>query len=160
MRAPVIRPSPAATGVLAAIVALVLPAAASPEAVTIQANPAHTGFVPSGGPTLPLTRRWSARLDGHVWYPVIGDGKAFVVTAFPLPRGPRVVALALRDGRRLWSRELGSPALPSGAALAYADGRLIVTRNIYGGDPGEGAMLALSAADGRLLWKTDELTLF
>jgi outer membrane protein assembly factor BamB len=144
----------------AIVAALALPATARPEAVTIQANPAHTGFVASGGPAPPLTRRWTARLDGAVGYPVIGDGKAFIVTTFPLPRGPRVVALSLRDGRRLWSRELGAPSLPSSAALAYDAGRLIVTRNVYGGDPEEGAMLALSAENGDALWETDDLTLF
>ncbi|HEX2084126.1 MAG TPA: PQQ-binding-like beta-propeller repeat protein, partial [Solirubrobacteraceae bacterium] len=148
----------AAAGALAATVALALPAPARPEAVTIQANAAHTGFVAGGGPALPLTRRWTAPLDHRVGYPVIGDGKAFVVTGPPLDYRHRVVALSLRDGRRLWSRELGDVA-PRGAAPAYADGRVIVTRDLYGGDPNEGAMLALSSADGSVLWRTRDLTL-
>ena len=147
----------AAASVLAALAAT---PAAHGEAVTLQADPQHTGFVERGGPAPPLRRVWTARLDDRVGYAVVGDGKAFVVTAPADGARPRVVALRLRDGRQVWSRDLSGEALPHAAALAYDAGRLFVTRDVYP-EARQSAMLALAPADGRVLWETgDRLTLF
>ncbi len=59
----------------------------------------------------------------------------------------RVTALSARTGRTIWSRELGPL---SGCGLhAYDGGRLFVTYDHYT----NGGLEALSAADGRTLWR-------
>lgn len=117
------------------------------EAVTFQADAQHSGFVERGGPAPPLRRRWVARLDDAVSYPVAGDGRVFVVTHGRWIGRPRVVALSARDGRILWQR----PTVTS-ATLAYDAGRLFVLRaNAY---TELTSLLALSPDDGRVLWES------
>jgi outer membrane protein assembly factor BamB len=146
--------------VLALLALLAAAPSAHAAAVTVQADAQHSGYVERGGPRLPLSRAWVAPLEHRVGYPVIAEGKAFVVTAPRLGHAPRVVALSLRDGRRVWERDLSGETLPSDAAIAYDAGRLFVTRDVYY-EPRDSAMLALSPADGRVLWETGEnLSLF
>ena len=155
------RPPVGALCAAAALLALLLaPATATGAAVALQADAQHSGNAGGGGPALPLRRAWTAKLDYRVGYPVVAEGKAFVVTAPRVRQAPRVVALDLRTGRRVWQRDLSGETLPRSAALAYDAGRLFVTRNISS-EPRESAMFALSPADGRTLWETGRnLTLF
>jgi outer membrane protein assembly factor BamB len=136
-------------------VALLASAFAAPPAraaaVTFQADPAHTGNAGEAGLRLPLRRAWALRLPGRVSYPVIAGGRAFVVRTRPRLKGSEVVAVALGSGRVLWRRDLGVEA--DSADLAYGEGRVVVARESYY-DPGDpSAVLALAAADGRVLWE-------
>jgi outer membrane protein assembly factor BamB len=143
------------------VLSLAVAPPAHAAAVTLQADPQHSGFVAGGRPKPPLRRRWIAPLDDKVGYPVVAGGMAFVVTAPYTPFHPRVgvVALSLATGRRVWHRDLSSPDPAYGAALAVDNGRLFVTRDIYT-RPQDGALIALSPIDGHTLWQTTELTLF
>lgn len=79
--------------------------------------------------------------------PVIADGKVFVIDA-----EARVSAFDARTGARLWQAsarpedEGGDPAHSGG--ISYAEGKL------YAGT-GFAQVLALSAADGKVLWRTN-----
>ena len=162
MSAPLVRRVAAAVATLATTAGLAGPAAerARAEAVSVQADVQHSGHVERGGPSLPLRRAWTARVDGGIGYPVIAEGKAFVVTTPRTADGPVVVAFSLRTGKRLWTRSVAGPADPHTAALGYEAGRLIVTLDVYY-EPTQSAMLALAPADGQVLWETgDRLSLF
>jgi outer membrane protein assembly factor BamB len=124
--------------------ALVPAPRAAGQATTFQADPAHTGFV-RGGPAPPLRRAWTHRLPGRSSYPVIADGKVFVVAGKAHNRGAQVLALSARSGRRVWRQDLGSYG---GGTPAYDQGRLFVSRGTSAG------LQAFAAADGRLLWQT------
>jgi outer membrane protein assembly factor BamB len=130
------------------------------DALTFQANAQHTGFVP-GGLAANARRRWAAKLDGGVGYPVVAAGKVFVATQSSNPFFPavHVVALSLANGKRVWQRELTSPNRLHDAALAVDGERVFVTRDAYT-DPEDGALIALSAVDGHTLWQTTQLSLF
>jgi outer membrane protein assembly factor BamB len=137
---------------LFAAVPLVGAAPAAADAVTHQANAAHTGQASVPGLDPPLRRAWSRRFPDVISYPVIGGGRVFV-TAFTRARdgstqSSEVVALSLRSGRVLWRRPLG---LGAGGQLGLEGGRLFVTRGGY--EPP--ALEALSVADGRTLWSKD-----
>jgi outer membrane protein assembly factor BamB len=135
-------------------------APAHADATTFQANAQHTGFVP-GGLAPNARRRWTAKLEAGVGYPVVAGDRVFVATRPANPFFPRlhVVALSLATGHRLWQRDLTSPHPVRTAALAVDGDRVIVTRNAYT-NPEDGALLALAAGDGHTLWQTSELTLF
>jgi outer membrane protein assembly factor BamB len=120
---------------------------AGAQATAFQADPAHTGFVPRGGPSPPLRRAWTHRLPAQSSYPVIAEGKVFVVAGKAHGRGAQVLALSARTGRRVWRRDLGRYG---GGNPAYDQGRLYVVR----GTPLDNGLRAFSAADGRLLWQT------
>lgn len=120
------------------------------DAVAFQANPAHTGDAGDPGLRLPLRRAWSARLPGHLSFPVVADGRVFVVRDPPNPNaGPEVVALSVASGAVRWRVALGAEAADAG--LGYGGGRLVVARESYFDD--HSAVLALDPADGRVLWE-------
>ena len=126
------------------------PARAAGQAVTVQADPAHTGNAGAAGLRQPLRRAWARRLPGRLSYPVVGAGRVFVVRERPRQAGTEVVALGLRSGRVLWRRDLGRDA--SSGDVAFGGGRVVVTRESWY-DPGDpSAVLALSPSNGRLLW--------
>ncbi len=95
----------------------------------------------------------------RVWSVDIGTGssKDRRLLAAPIVVGDRIYAMdvdfrvsafAVKDGRRIWSFE---PEIPEededtfGGGLAYDGGRIYVTT-------GYGALLAIDAAEGRLVW--------
>jgi outer membrane protein assembly factor BamB len=126
--------------------------AASGDAVTHQADAVHSGRALVKGLEPPLHRAWSRSFPDVVSYPVIGDGRVFVV-AFTRPpdgasRDTELVAMSLRDGHLLWRKPLG---LGVGGQLGLENDRLFVTRGGYEA-PG---LEALSAADGHTLWRYD-----
>ena len=125
------------------------------QAVTYQADAQHDGFVPeSVAPG--ARRRWVAKLDPRVGYPVVAGDRVFVASApmDPVRGGVRVVALSLASGRRLWQRDLGAAADSIYTAALATDGeRVYVTRDVWG-EPQPGALIALALADGHTLWQT------
>src|SRR5687768_12668892 len=126
------------------------PTAASGPSTSFQADPAHTGFVSEPGLSPPLRRAWTQRFPAEMSYPIIAEGKVFVTAAKPHGRGSQVFALSARTGRIRWRVDLGSRG---GADAAYDDGRLYVSRPNHPDFPARSSLLALSAADGRVLWE-------
>ena len=123
---------------------------AAGDAVTHQADAAHTGHARVPGLNPPLERVWTRRFPYVVSYPVIGDGRVFVVaftaTADGNTLSSELVALARRNGRVLWRRPLG---LGVGGQLGLEGERVFVTRGGYESP----AVEAFAAADGRSLWR-------
>jgi outer membrane protein assembly factor BamB len=140
-----------------ALVALALAALAAPPparsaAVAFQANPAHTGDAGDVGLRLPLRRAWGVKLPGRLSFPVAADGRVFVVRHRPrLRSGTEVVAMSIATGRVLWRRDLGADT--DTATLGYGAGRVVVARESYADYDEPSAVLALGAADGRVLWE-------
>jgi outer membrane protein assembly factor BamB len=136
---------------VALLFAIGLAADARGQAVSIQADAAHTGNAAGALLHPPLRRAWSRSLPGRVSYPVVADGRAFVIRQRPWPTGSEVVALAIRTGRVLWRHDLGAEATAGGVAVG--GGKVVVTRESYY-DPGDpSGVLALAPADGRVLWE-------
>jgi outer membrane protein assembly factor BamB len=123
------------------------------QAVTFQADAAHTGHARGVDLRGSLRRAWTRKLPGRVSYPVVAGGRVFVVRRRPELQGSEVVALALSTGKVLWRFELGKDALS--AALAFGGGRLIVTRQSWYDEGDPSAVLALAPADGSVLWQRD-----
>jgi outer membrane protein assembly factor BamB len=83
------------------------------ESVAYQINSAHSGYAPFGLPlAFPSSPTWSVKLGGAASYPVIADGKVFVLTAgSPLSTngyGTQLYALDLATGSTVW----GPVAIP------------------------------------------------
>jgi outer membrane protein assembly factor BamB len=136
---------------VAVLAALVVATDAHGQAVSIQADAAHTGNAIGAGLRPPLRRAWSRSLPGRISYPVVADGRVFVIRQRPWPRGSEVVALTTRTGRVLWRHDLGRDAAAGGVGVG--SGKVVVTRQSYY-DPGDpSGVLALAPADGRVLWE-------
>lgn len=127
----------------AAVLASTTPASPSlpvgPPAPTFQGNTAHTGasterFAP------PLRMRWARTLPGKVFFPVIAQGRVFVVSNERALM--RLDAFDLNTGRRLWFRTLSGGGL---STVGYGSGRLFaVTQNC--------TVLSLDPATGGTRW--------
>lgn len=170
--------------VLALVGAMPAPAAASAadEVATFQANPAHDGFSRAVGPTVPLALDWKRELGERVSYPLVADGRVFVVaTGIDDGTGPlygaTLYALDVTSGETLWSRWVPDMSSPT-----YDSGRVIISSAPFGYfytgvyDAATGKILAVSdrgsgpapvasngrvfgehgaidVSDGRLLWE-------
>jgi outer membrane protein assembly factor BamB len=120
-----------AVAAVAALVVLAVPSSAGSvlpaqtTATTFQGGPAHTGSSPETF-SPPLQVRWSRQTPGKVSYPVVAEGRVFVVSE----EGSglrRLRAFDLGTGRLLWLRTLSLGEAPK---LAYGAGRLFaVTSN-------------------------------
>jgi outer membrane protein assembly factor BamB len=117
---------------LAALVACLVAApgvAQAGDATTFQLNPAHTGYSPDSlGGSLQL--RWSVELGRQVSYPLIAEGKVFVIVqGVPVPGAPYpvyvVFALDQATGAVIWKRPLAEPG-EDPSPLAYDAGRIFV----------------------------------
>lgn len=113
-----------------------------------QIDPAHAGA--TTGLTGPLAKRWEVDLGGtrdhhssEVSYPLVADGRAFVVIDEGPSYGPDLVAVDLADGSTLWRVELGG-VYYRGAATLGSDAVFAVN--------GDGVVRAFEPATGRLLW--------
>jgi outer membrane protein assembly factor BamB len=99
-------------------------------AVGVHIDPAHAGraTVASGHPMFPSASAWVTTLNNNVSYPVIADGKVFVLTDGVLTAGTgrSLYALDETTGNVVW----GPVSLPFGsftyAAHAYDHGRVFV----------------------------------
>ena len=104
------------------------------QAVTYQINPAHTGSqFGTIGP--PLTQRWSRDLGTSVSYPLIADGKVFVVA------GTMLHALNGATGATVW----GPVDLGFYPSLAYSSGRVFAINH-------GGLLRAFDATNGTQVW--------
>jgi outer membrane protein assembly factor BamB len=125
--------------------------AAVDEAVTYQINPVHTGAHNTKGLKPPLSILWSVDLNATVSYPLVAEGKVFVIAGDSNSNNDSLYALDAATGNTLW----GPVVIPNGAywwaAAAYDNGTIFVVPDTS--DPfGAGAMFAYEAATGSLLW--------
>lgn len=126
-----------------------LPAGPPTASTAFQGDHTHAGFLTLGSaPVFPLANRWSATFSGKVSYPVVADGRVFVVVDKGVGPGgvlgSSVLALDVNTGATLWGPVEHSSAY-RWAAHAYANGRLFVIT-------ASGLLRALDAATGAEIW--------
>ncbi|MBX5462052.1 MAG: PQQ-like beta-propeller repeat protein [Steroidobacteraceae bacterium] len=125
------------------------PTPATSQAVGFHIDPAHAGHatLATGQPVFPTTSTWTTTLNNKVSYPVIAEGKVFVLTDGVLETGTgrSLYALNETDGSIAW----GPITLPfssfSYAAHAYDHGRIFTIDF-------DGRLTAYNAANGAIVW--------
>lgn len=127
-----------------------LPTTPPSASTTFQVDHTHAGFLTLGtAPAVPLTNRWTTSFTGKVSYPVVADGRVFVVVdRGPAPDGgvlgSSIHALDVNTGATLWG-PIDHTSNLRWAAHTYANGRLFVIT-------GSGLLRALDAATGAVIW--------
>jgi outer membrane protein assembly factor BamB len=120
-------------------------------AVTYQINARHTGEIGTPGLIPPLQIKWSVDLGATVSYPLIAEGKVFVIAGPNSSAQVNLYALDASSGSILW----GPVLIPEGAywwaAAAYDNGMVFVVPNTTSGFS-NGELLAYRTSDGSLLW--------
>ena len=119
------------------------------QAVAYQIDPAHTGSQ-SDGPTPPLVQRWSRELGtsiSTISYPLIAEGKVFVLVDNGIDYGTNLYALDAATGATVWGPFQDKFANYSFAGLAYEAGRVFVLNF-------DGFLRAFNAASGAIIWET------
>ncbi len=126
------------------------PAAPSDVASAFQVNPARDGHVDGDFLDGDLHEAWSHSLGPRISYPLIADGRIFVIEYDSAAEGGwqlRGRSIGSRDDRcgvsRSRSRIEGSA---DKMALAYSDGRVFVVTP-------DSVALGFDASDGRQLWR-------
>ena len=114
------------------------------EAVTQQITTEHDGFASGGSlDAPPLAQRWSQKLGDSLGYPLIAQGKVFVVGTEVAPdfsSASTLYGLDPLDGHVVWSRPTGR-----GTFIAYDAGRIFALDAL-------GTVTAVDAATGVTLW--------
>lgn len=123
--------------------------AQSDLAVTYQINAHHTGAIST--PTLvpPLKTKWSVDLGASVSYPLIAEGKVFVIAG--AIGQVNLYALDASTGSTLWGPVLIPEGAYGWAAAAYDNGTVYVVPNTLPG-LSNGELIAYSSANGNELW--------
>jgi len=120
-------------------------------AVTYQINPRHTGAISTPSLLPPLRTKWSVDLGGTVSYPLIAEGKVFVIAGPDSGGLVNLYALDASSGNILW----GPVGIPQGAywwaAAAYDNGAVYVVPNTTPGFS-NGELIAYDAGSGNELW--------
>ena len=119
-------------------------------ALTYQINTTHTGALQTSGINPPLTVKWSVSLPaGTASYPIVVNGKVFVIGFGSPTVAPTLYALDARSGSTIWSQPV--PAGYGGwVGAAYESGNLFVVPE--SAPNVTGAMFAFRATDGTQLW--------
>ena len=104
------------------------------ESVAYQLNTLHNGALSSGTRTLPRHIKWTANFSNNTSYPLIAEGRVFVLT------GSSVVAVEANSGQLIWT----APA-PGAFGIAYDRGKLFTIT-------GSGLLSGYDGANGLLLW--------
>jgi outer membrane protein assembly factor BamB len=115
------------------------------QMTTFQGNPSHDGVVRDSALTGELELLWTEELGHPISYPVIADGRVFVLRRGQDLNGTVLHALGAPGGESLWERPIGGST--NWAALTYEAGRLFVLNH-------DGVLLALNASDGATEWTT------
>lgn len=117
------------------------------QAVAYHIDPAHTGRAVFGTPLVfPESPTWTLTFAGNVSYPLIAEGKVFVIAETPGPNRPygtSLYALDQQTGAVLW----GPYEIENWAGHAYDQGKLFVVN-------GNGLLVSLNAATGAAGWTT------
>jgi outer membrane protein assembly factor BamB len=131
--------------VLAALLGVPAVAGAASQATAFQLDAAHSGYSADAGVAPPLTARWTVDFGQPVSFPLIVDGRVFVISRNANQYGTVLHALNASTGAELWARPLGGTYYWSGQA--YGAGRVYTVN-------GDGLMSALDAATGATVWAT------
>jgi len=120
-------------------------------AVTYQINVLHTGAINT--PTLvpPLQVKWSVDLGATVSYPLIAEGKVFVIAGPDSGGLVNLYALDAQNGSTVWGPVLIPEGAYDWAAAAYDNGTIFVVPNTVTGFQ-SGSMYAFAASDGHQIW--------
>ena len=127
------------------------------RSVAYQVNPAHSGYLADDRLTPPLTQRWSRQLPGEVSYPVVAEGKVFVMIAADTEPLTRLYAFDAHTGGTLWSRGFGIAVLGPVRGLAYDDGKVFAAASRPVGGDGRGQLAAFDADTGEPLWVNHDI---
>ena len=138
-----------APGLVVVVALAVLPMAAwaGDRSVAWQVDVAHSGSLRGPGLSPPFAQAWARDLPGWASYPIVAEGKVFVVVSDvtgDTPYGRDVYALDEGSGATLWVRHIEGTYWRG--ALAYDAGRLFVVGY-------DGVVYALAPADGSVVWQ-------
>jgi hypothetical protein len=121
------------------------------RSVAYQINPRHTGATDAPEIKPPLHVKWSVNLNNTVSYPLIAEGKVFVLAGQGENGNVSLYALDAQTGGTIWGPILIPQEFYNGwGAAAYENGKIFVIPDVYAG---AGGMTAFSAADGSILWQ-------
>lgn len=120
-------------------------------AVTYQINARHTGEIGTPGLIPPLRTKWSVDLGATVSYPLIAEGKVFVIAGSSSSGQVNLYALDASSGSILWGPVLIAEGAYWWAATAYDNGMVFVVPNTTPGFS-NGQLLAFRTSDGSLQW--------
>jgi outer membrane protein assembly factor BamB len=122
---------------------------ADQPAVADHIDPAHTGSQ-SDGLTPPLVQRWSRELGNSmstISYPLIVEGKVFVLVDNGTVNGTNLYALDQATGATVWGPFEDNFGSFSFAGLAYDAGRVFVLNY-------DGFLRAFDASSGAMVWQS------
>jgi outer membrane protein assembly factor BamB len=122
--------------------AAVTPALAVSETTSYQGDAGHSGGVSDPALNGPLQVLWSARFTKGLSYPLVADGRVFVLNP-PSWEESRATDLEVLDavtGAQLWERPL-----PNATGLTYGDGAVYVVNQ-------SGLVTAIDAVTGVTRW--------
>jgi outer membrane protein assembly factor BamB len=125
-------------------------AATADVALGFQITTSHTGAIKSTGLKPPLTVKWSLNLPGVASYPIIAQGKVFVIGG---GSPSTLYGLDAQTGQIVWSQPVPA-GFGAWIGAAYENGALFVVPT---SNPmfGSGAMFAFSAQDGHQIWSAN-----
>ncbi|HEX7333238.1 MAG TPA: PQQ-binding-like beta-propeller repeat protein [Pyrinomonadaceae bacterium] len=114
------------------------------QARNYQINETHTGAINVSGVLPPLRQKWSRNFGLDMSYPLIVDGKVYVlVRNAGVSSGPDLYALNAADGASLWSYPLGGAS--NWSAICYENGRVFALNN-------SGLLRAIEGDTGTVIW--------
>lgn len=115
----------------------------SKDAVALQMNSAHTGFITFNSVTLPAAASWSVNVGGTPSYALIANGIVYVAVSTG-SGSSQLLALNGSTGATVW----GPIALSGSGMIAYDSGTIFVT----GGSYLASILTAIDAATGNPRW--------
>lgn len=118
------------------------------QATALHNNAEHSGeSIWRVAPKLPLVKKWDVALPGALSYPLIADGKVFILSG-SYDTETSLYALDAADGHVLWSHKVQDQFYPAG--LTYGDGRVYVLRG--GSLHHDLSLVAFNGVDGTQAW--------
>jgi outer membrane protein assembly factor BamB len=120
------------------------PSRPSTSSVTTQITAAHDGVAAIGAVSLPSSPTWQVRVDGRSSYPLIGDGRVFVLHSPNSGGGALLRALSTATGALLWEAATIPGTYPFGAHALDAE-RVVVVNS-------DGLLQAFDVATGSRTW--------
>ena len=115
------------------------------EAVAFQSNASHSGVASAPTPTFPLLSAWQRTFASAVSYPLIAQGKVFVIVGPGSNASAQLVAIDQTTGLDAW------PAVSIGAAFAAAHAYDQGSVFVMGSDS---ILRGFDAATGAARWST------
>ena len=118
----------------------------SKDAVALQMNSAHTGFITFNSVTLPAAASWSITVSGTPSYALIVNGIVYVASSSGYGGTTQLLALNGSTGATVW----GPIALTGTGMMAYDSGIIFVTGGTYLAS----ILTAIDAGTGNPRWST------